>query len=93
VSLPVFADVTIGSSLDIAITVKDANGATVSNPAVTALAQKQGSGVPAAPLTITSGHAAFEPAEVGTYVVSIRVTAPVKAVHEGLVRVEASSIV
>jgi hypothetical protein len=88
--LPVFADMTVGSSIELGLTIKNHSGVVVSSPTLEVLGQF-GDNDPF-DLVVVNGTVTFEPENVGTYKLSVRVTAPIKAVREGLVRVAPSVI-
>jgi hypothetical protein len=90
-SLPVFAEITLGASVDLEAVVKNGRGAVQATPNLTVLAAKRG-GDPVV-LSVVNNVATFTPDSVGTYVISFRATSPVKAIREGLVRVLPSAIV
>jgi hypothetical protein len=89
-SLPVLAEIILGESVDFTTTVKNSAGAVQASPNLTVLAAKRG-GDPVI-LSVVSGVATFTPDSIGTFILSFRVTSPVKAVKEGIVRVVASAI-
>jgi hypothetical protein len=90
VSLPLFAEFTLGSTVELDLLVRDENGVAQADPTITVLAQLEGAS--AVELDVQNEVAEFSPDTAGLYNISIRVTEPVQVVREGRIRVRPSVV-